>query len=169
MNFINTILEGDAHEVLKTLPSESIDCIITSPPYYKLRDYKNEKQIGQEKTEEEYIDKLVEVFDECKRILKKEGSCWVVLADSYNDNKSLSLIPERFAIKMIEDDSSDDYELNNDAPNWVKKELERINYKEQSNNTIEQCHTKTQKKQENTSENIQRSGEMTIGKSIESD
>ena len=74
------------------------------------------------------------------------------------------MIPERFAIKMIEDDSSDDYELNNDVPDWVKQELERINYKEQSNNIIEQCHTKTQKNNENISENIIKNGKTTIEK-----
>ena len=74
---------GDAYKELKQLPSESIDCCITSPPYYKLRDYGVEGQIGLEKTVEEYIEKLTTVFHEVKRILKPEGTLWVNIADCY--------------------------------------------------------------------------------------
>lgn len=74
---------GDAYKELKQLPSESVDCCITSPPYYKLRDYGVEGQIGLEKTVEEYIEKLTDVFHEVKRILKPEGTLWVNIADCY--------------------------------------------------------------------------------------
>lgn len=74
---------GDALEVLKTFDSEMIDCVITSPPYWRLRDYGVDGQIGLEKTFEEYIEKLCSVFDEVKRVLKKEGTCWVNLGDTY--------------------------------------------------------------------------------------
>ena len=89
----NQILEGDSFTKLKELPNESIDCIITSPPYWALRDYKVDGQIGVEKTIDEYITNLINVFDECKRVLKKEGTCWVVFGDTYGrvtDNIKLS-------------------------------------------------------------------------------
>lgn len=79
----NVILQGDALTVLKTLESETVDCIITSPPYFNLRDYKIEGQIGVEKTIDEYLEKLLIIFDDCKRVLKKSGTCWVVLGDTY--------------------------------------------------------------------------------------
>ena len=80
---LNKIYQGDALEVLKTLPDESIDCVITSPPYWGLRDYGVDGQIGLEKTPEEYVAKMIEVFKECKRVLKKEGTLWLNLGDSY--------------------------------------------------------------------------------------
>lgn len=185
---LNKIIQGDALQTLQQFPDECIDIIITSPPYWALRDYKiegiiwDEKtpcehdfhiqskeinlvtgsnsvskrpwrekasgtvktgfckkcnawkgQLGQEPTVDLYINHLVQIFDQCKRILKKNGSCWVVLGDTYAGtghkkhhkdpkyingrngqeiafntkvekvpNKSLCLIPERFAFKMIE-------------------------------------------------------------------
>ena len=77
------IIQGDALDVLKTLEDESINCCVTSPPYYNLRDYGCEGQIGLEKNPEEYIQKLVEIFREVKRVLKKDGTLWVNIADSY--------------------------------------------------------------------------------------
>jgi len=77
------ILVGDVIEKLKEIPDESIDCVITSPPYWGLRDYGAEGQIGLEKTPEDYVKKMVEVFREVKRVLKKEGTCWLNLGDSY--------------------------------------------------------------------------------------
>ena len=77
------IICGDSLEVLKTLESESVDCIITSPPYWGLRDYGVKGQLGLEKTPEEYVNKLVKIFREAKRALKKEGTLWLNLGDSY--------------------------------------------------------------------------------------
>ena len=77
---LNKIYQGDSLTVLKTFPSESIDCIVTSPPYYGLRDYGIENQIGQEKTPQEYIANLMAIMNECKRVLKKSGSLWVLLS-----------------------------------------------------------------------------------------
>ena len=74
---------GDSLEVLKTLPDNSIDCCVTSPPYYGLRDYGEDGQIGREATPEEYIDRLVSVFHEVKRVLRPEGTFWLNIADSY--------------------------------------------------------------------------------------
>jgi DNA modification methylase len=79
----NKVYVGDCLDVLKTFPSESIDMCITSPPYWGLRDYGVDDQLGLEETPEEFIDKLCDVFDEVKRVLKPAGSCWVNLGDSY--------------------------------------------------------------------------------------
>lgn len=127
---LNKIIQGDSLEVLKTLPNESVDCAITSPPYWALRDYGVEGQLGLEPTFQEYITKLCDIFDEVKRVLKKEGTCWVNLGDTYGTGsgkdenrkyskqgtmkswldgkpsfkgyeKSLLMIPERFAIEMM--------------------------------------------------------------------
>jgi len=131
----NKIIQGDTLKVLKTLPDEIINCCVTSPPYWSLRDYGVEGQLGLEKTFEEYINKLCNIFDEVKRVLRKDGTIWVNLGDSYNGNKtgntngtyknridkskswansdsfkkaeqdipakSLCLIPQRFAIEMV--------------------------------------------------------------------
>jgi len=78
-----TIYLGDALESLKTMPDKSAQMCITSPPYYGLRDYGVEGQIGLEKTPDEYIARLVEVFHEVKRVLKDDGTLWVNIGDSY--------------------------------------------------------------------------------------
>ena len=80
---VNTIIQGDAREVLKTLPDNSINCCVTSPPYWGLRDYGVEGQFGLEKTPEEYVSKMVEVFREVKRVLRGDGTLWLNLGDSY--------------------------------------------------------------------------------------
>ena len=98
----NKIICGDALTELKNLESESVDCCVTSPPYWALRDYKTEGQIGRETTIQEYIDKLTSIFLEVKRVLKKTGSCWIVIGDTYSKEKSLCMIPSRFAISMID-------------------------------------------------------------------
>lgn len=87
---LNKIHQGDSLEVLKKLPSEAIDCIMTSPPYWALRNYNIEKQLGLEKTFEEYINRLCDVFDEVKRVLKKDGTCFVNIGDTYMGNSSYS-------------------------------------------------------------------------------
>ena len=84
----NIILEGDVLVKLKELKSNSIDCVVTSPPYWGLRDYGNENQIGLEKTPQEYVDKMVELFREVKRVLKDDGTLWLNLGDSYAGNNS---------------------------------------------------------------------------------
>ena len=78
------IIQGDALTELKKLPSDSVDMCITSPPYYALRSYSaGEKEIGQEKTFEEYLNALIAIFAEVKRMLKKEGTIFVNMGDSY--------------------------------------------------------------------------------------
>jgi DNA modification methylase len=77
------IKQGDAIEVLKTMPDQCINTCVTSPPYWGLRDYGVEGQIGLEKTPEEYVSKIVEVFREVKRVLRDDGTLWLNLGDSY--------------------------------------------------------------------------------------
>lgn len=70
---------------------------------YNLRNYKHKDQLGMERTPQQYVTNLVNIFRECKRVLKKTGAIWVNIADSYNDNKSLRGIPERLRIRLEDD------------------------------------------------------------------
>ena len=79
----NTIINGNSLEVLKSLPDNSIDCCVTSPPYYALRDYGCDGQIGLEETPEKYIESLCDVFSEVRRVLTPQGTLWLNIADSY--------------------------------------------------------------------------------------
>jgi DNA modification methylase len=79
----NVILCGDALEKLKTLPDESVHVCVTSPPYYGLRDYGSAGQIGLELSSQAYIEKLTAVFREVPRVLRKDGTLWINIADSY--------------------------------------------------------------------------------------
>ena len=129
---INKIIQGNCLTVLKTLPDNSVDCCITSPPYWGLRDYGHEEQLGSEKHFKDFVNNLCNVFDEIKRVLKDTGTCFVNLGDSYSSdtkgtggpsdkqlsnkgsryvakkfdteipNKCLCLVPERFAIEMVD-------------------------------------------------------------------
>ena len=85
---IDTIICGDNVEVMREFPDACIQCCVTSPPYYNLRDYGVEGQIGLEPTPEAYVEQLVKVFREVKRILKDDGTLWLNLGDSYNGNKN---------------------------------------------------------------------------------
>lgn len=83
---LNKIYQGNCKDVLKELDSNSINCVVTSPPYWGLRDYGVDDQLGLEKTPEEYVKKLVEIFQEVKRVLRKDGTVWLNLGDSYTNN-----------------------------------------------------------------------------------
>ncbi|WP_328313138.1 site-specific DNA-methyltransferase [Streptomyces sp. NBC_00442] len=115
-----TLLLGDALAVLRTLADRSVDCIVTSPPYYGLRNYGTPGQYGLEPTPEEYIDTLRAVFTEARRVLAEDGTLWLNLGDSYGSAiecrsragvgpaarsapgqlKSLQLIPERVCLAL---------------------------------------------------------------------
>jgi len=77
------ILIGDCRELLRTLPAESVYCVVTSPPYYGLRDYGVAGQIGLEETPAEYLKQMVAVFREVRRVLRDDGTLWLNLGDSY--------------------------------------------------------------------------------------
>ena len=79
----DVIINRDALYALRELPSESVNCCVTSPPYYGLRDYGLDAQIGREDTPEQYIGRLVEVFRELRRVLKDDGTFWLNIADTY--------------------------------------------------------------------------------------
>src|SRR3989338_2779413 len=95
------ILVGDALEVLKTIPTGSVDCSMTSPPYWSKREYSN-GGIGLEADYNTYIERLLAIFAEVKRVLKDSGSFWLNLGDSYH-NKQLLGIPWRVALKMTDE------------------------------------------------------------------
>jgi len=78
-----TLLVGDSLEMLQGLPDRSVQCCVTSPPYWGLRDYGHEGQIGLEPTPEAYVAKMVEVFREVRRVLREDGTLWLNLGDSY--------------------------------------------------------------------------------------
>lgn len=84
------ILIGDVLEQLRTLPDESVNCVVTSPPYWGLRDYGVDGQIGLEKTPAEYIARMVAVFEEVRRVLRNDGTCWVNLGDSYAGSTAMT-------------------------------------------------------------------------------
>jgi len=84
---LDKIYNEDCLQGLKHLPDNSVDCCITSPPYYALRDYGVDGQIGLEETPQQYIDRLTDVFMEVHRVLKPEGTLWINIGDSYNGNK----------------------------------------------------------------------------------
>jgi len=79
----NKVIYGDALETLRSLPDGLVQCCVTSPPYWGLRDYGVEGQLGLERTPEEYVEKLVEVFREVRRVLRDDGTLWLNLGDSY--------------------------------------------------------------------------------------
>ncbi len=139
---LNQLIHADVLDGMKSIPNDTIDCIITSPPYYQLRDYGFPEQWGLEKTYQEYLDRMILFMSECKRVIKPTGTIWINLGDSYNGsgngsgksgrkisqsiigasrkvgdasptntnngnkdmpNKSLMLIPHRFAIRCIDE------------------------------------------------------------------
>ncbi len=94
--WLNKILLGNAPDVLKELPDRSINCCVTSPPYWGLRDYGVEGQLGLEKTPEEYVQKMVDLFREVRRVLRDDGTCWINLGDSYSSGGIISNFTDCF-------------------------------------------------------------------------
>ena len=79
----HTLVNADAIEHLQAMTAGSVHCIVTSPPYFGLRDYGHDGQIGLEETPEAYVARMVEVFREVRRVLRDDGTCWVNLGDAY--------------------------------------------------------------------------------------
>lgn len=77
------IITGDCRDVLKTLPDQSVHCVVTSPPYFWLRDYEVDTQIGHEDTLDEFVDVIASIFDDVRRVLDDRGVVWLNLGDSY--------------------------------------------------------------------------------------
>lgn len=105
---IDRIICGNSLEELKKMPDNSVDCVITSPPYFNLRDYEAFGQIGLEADFNDYLTKLLDIFNEAKRILKSSGSLWINIDDVYCKTSqkvkkgSLMCIPDRLKIKMVD-------------------------------------------------------------------
>lgn len=106
---LNRVLVGDAYATLRTLPDSLVDCVVTSPPYFRLRDYQQPGQIGLEEHVGLWVINLRSVLYELKRVLVPTGSVWLNLGDRYSTGregaaaKSLLLGPERLALALIED------------------------------------------------------------------
>lgn len=97
------VRQGDCLDVLRALPSESVHCCVTSPPYWGLRDYGVDGQIGLESTPEQYVARMVDVFREVRRVLRDDGTLWLNLGDSYKNGKQLVGIPWRVAFALQAD------------------------------------------------------------------
>ena len=89
---------GDALEQLRLLPSDSVHCVVTSPPYYGLRDYGVAGQIGLESSPDEYVLALVDVFREVRRVLRDDGTLWLVIGDCYNNRRRLKSTSHQSAL-----------------------------------------------------------------------
>lgn len=97
----HTIYIGDAQKVMRSLPANSVDCFITSPPYWHMRDYKTSGQLGVEADSQDYVERLSFIFDDVWNVLKPTGTAWLNIGDTYF-NKSLSGIPWRVALALQE-------------------------------------------------------------------
>lgn len=99
--WVNTIIHGDAKTILQRLPDSSINCIISSPPYYRQRDYETTTQIGNEKSPAKYVQNLQTVFAECYRVLTEDGTLWLNIGDKYQDGDLLGM-PWQVAFSLKE-------------------------------------------------------------------
>jgi len=99
------ILTGDALTGLRALPDASVNCCVTSPPYYGLRDYGMADQIGLEETPDAYVAKMVEVLSEVKRVLRDDGTLWLNIGDSYNNRAKVRTSSHQPALNGFVDDN----------------------------------------------------------------
>jgi DNA modification methylase len=88
-----TLYGGDCRAVLEELPAESVHCVVTSPPYWGLRDYGHGEQLGLEPTPEAYVENMVAVFREVRRVLRADGTLWLNLGDSYAAQRGGTTMP----------------------------------------------------------------------------
>jgi hypothetical protein len=96
------LIAGDALTELRRLPTNSVDCCVTSPPCYLQDDYNDDRQVGREKTPEQHVQRLVQIFAEVRRLLKRYGTVWINIGDTQCHGVSL-LIPHRLAIALNDD------------------------------------------------------------------
>ncbi|WP_240455779.1 DNA methyltransferase [Virgibacillus sp. Bac332] len=135
---INQILQGDSLSLLKTIPDNTIQSCITSPPYYGLRDYGVDGQLGLEESVSDYVQNMVKVFREVKRVLKNDGTLWLNLGDSYagsgkgawkaKDKQYHGYVPlcvDHFV--LIRDETNKYYQSNSKVGNHMKHK-EREHY-----------------------------------------
>jgi site-specific DNA-methyltransferase (adenine-specific) len=101
--FRNQILCGDAAEALRALPPAVVDCVVTSPPYFRQRDYEgSDLQVGLETSPAAYVERMTAVFREVRRVMKPSGTLWLVIGDKYDDGELLGM-PWRVALAMKDD------------------------------------------------------------------
>jgi len=105
------VLIGDNREKMQNLPEKSVQCVVTSPPYYGLRDYGVDGQIGLEKTPEEYVNALVDVFREVRRVLRDDGVLWLNLGDSYVSSNGYARAQKEFQREGRNDAPANDRDL----------------------------------------------------------
>ena len=98
-DLLNQVLCGDAEEVLGEVPDDFANMAVTSPPYYQQRHYSAKTEVGQEATPEQYVQRLVTIFQEVHRVLKSDGTLWVVLGDKYIAGEQLGM-PWRVALAL---------------------------------------------------------------------
>tara|TARA_Y100001963_G_scaffold111833_1_gene154741 strand:+ start:943 stop:1740 length:798 start_codon:yes stop_codon:yes gene_type:complete len=98
---------------LKELKSNSVQCIVTSPPYWGLRDYDNDEQLGQEKTPEEFIFNLADIFQESKRVLRDDGTAWINIGDTYFGAKGGAWIGDN---SITTEETGSEYRIKKKAP-----------------------------------------------------
>lgn len=103
MTWLNQVHFGDCLETLRRMPDSIANTCVTSPPYFGLRDYGHSGQIGLEASPEEFVQRLVDVFREVRRVLRDDGTCWVNMGDSYGRGKQLLMVPARLAIALQAD------------------------------------------------------------------
>jgi site-specific DNA-methyltransferase (adenine-specific) len=96
---LNQFLCGDAIDVVRSLPDACVDTIVTSPPYWQQRDYGSDDQIGQEASPGAYVERICELFDELRRVVKPEGSMWMVIGDKYLKGELMGM-PWRVALGL---------------------------------------------------------------------
>ncbi len=120
MNAPFEILHGDALSLLREMPDESVNCCITSPPYWGLRDYGVDGQIGLERTPEEYVSRLVDVFREVRRVLRDDGTLWLNLGDSYTSGGRKERDPGKSKIHPAFEGENFSDGLRTDTPHGLK-------------------------------------------------
>jgi len=131
---INTIHTGDCLEVMADLPAESVHSVMTSPPYWNLRDYGHDDQLGLEPDSDDYVQNIADVMDEVKRVLRPDGSLWLNIGDSYQ-NKNKQLIPQRIALEL----QRRGWVVRNDAT-WVKPNPMPSSVKDRLNTSTEKLY-----------------------------
>jgi DNA modification methylase len=111
----NALVHGDSRDVLTRVPDDAVDCVVTSPPYWGVRDYDGESGLGAEASVDAFVDDLLAVLAEAKRVLKPTGSLWLNVGDTYDD-KDLAGVPWRVALALKD---RQDWLLRNDVV-WNK-------------------------------------------------
>ena len=91
----SAVVTGDAYEVLRGLPNEFVDTVVTSPPYWSLRNYSIPGQIGLEEDPDEYVASLIRIFEEARRVLTEDGSMWLNIGDSYTSGGRTWRAPDK--------------------------------------------------------------------------